>query len=238
MNIAVIFAGGSGSRMNNASKPKQFLELHGKPIIIYTLEHFEVHEQVDAIVVVCIEPWIGFLKRQIARFGITKVVSIVPGGSTGQESIWNGINEVHRLYDEDSIVLIHDGVRPLINGELISRNIETARSEGNCITCIKAIETLVIQSEGMEMEVPDRSASFLARAPQTFVLKDIWNAHRRAQAEGINDFVDSCTMMNHYGHKLHTILGPIENIKITTPTDYFVFKAIVTAHESEQIFGL
>lgn len=239
MNIAVIFAGGSGSRMNTKSRPKQFLEYNGKPIMIYTLELFDNSPLIDGIVVVCIESWIPFLKKMLKKFEIEKVVRIVKGGKTGQESIFNGL-EASEEYSEgidDTIVLIHDGVRPLITEETIKDNIDKVKSEGNCITCIPAIETFIVRQEDGSLHIPPRANSLIARAPQSFYLKDILSAHRRAKHEGKTDFIDSCTMMSHYGHKIATIIGPMENIKITTPTDYFVFKAMVEVHENQQIFG-
>ena len=242
-NIAVIFAGGSGKRMNTVSRPKQFLELNGKPVIIYTLELFDNHPDIDAICVVCIEPWIPFLKKQLKKFEITKVVDIVPGGNTGQESIYNGLcaanrwNTSHCENQEDAIVLIHDGVRPLITEQTITDNIETAQKEGNCITCIPATETFVVKQEDGSLQIPSRADSLIARAPQSFLLKDILDAHEQARKENKQDFIDSCTMMSHYGHKMHTIIGPMENIKITTPTDFFIFRAMVQVHENQQIFG-
>lgn len=241
--IAVIFAGGSGKRMNTVSRPKQFLELNGKPVIIYTLELFDNHPDIDAICVVCIEPWIPFLKKQLKKFEITKVVDIVPGGNTGQESIYNGLcaanrwNSSHRENQENAIVLIHDGVRPLITEQTITDNIETAQKEGNCITCIPATETFVVKQENGSLHIPSRADSLIARAPQSFMLKDILDAHEQARKENRHDFIDSCTMMSHYGHKMHTIIGPMENIKITTPTDFFIFRAMVMVHENQQIFG-
>lgn len=236
-NIAMIFAGGTGNRMNTVSRPKQFLELRGKPIIIYTLELFDNHPEIDGIVVVCLEPWIPFLEKQIKKFEITKVMEIVPGGKTGQASIYNGLVATEKRYDVDSIVLIHDGVRPLITEQTVSDNIKTAKEFGNCITCVPATETFVVRQEDGSLDIPNRNDSLIARAPQTFVLKDILAAHRQAQSEGRNDFIDSCTMMSHYGHEMHTIIGPMENIKITTPTDFFVFRAMVELHENQQIFG-
>lgn len=239
MNIAVIFAGGSGKRMNTRSKPKQFLEYNGKPIIIYTLELFDNHPMVDAIVIACVEDWIPFMKKMLKKFEIDKVVKIVPGGETGQESIFNGLVAAEDFIKDsnDNIVLIHDGVRPLIVEETITDNIVTTREKGNCITCIPATETFVVKQEDGSLQIPTRANSLIARAPQSFYLKDILQAHRQAVSEGINNFIDSCTMMSHYGHKLSTIIGPMENIKITTPTDYFVFKAMVEVHENQQIFG-
>ena len=116
-NIAVIFAGGIGKRMNAQSRPKQFLELNGKPVIIYTLEIFDNHPLIDGIIVSCVDGWIPFLERTIRHFGITKVKGIVTGGNTGQASIYNGLCEAERLAGgdiSDTLVLIHDGVRPLI----------------------------------------------------------------------------------------------------------------------------
>ena len=122
-NIAVVFAGGTGQRMGIKDVPKQFLEVEGKPVIIYTLEHFQNHPEIDDIYVVCIEPWIDYLNYQLDKFGITKVKSVVPGGKTGQDSIYLGLKEAEKYCSPEDVVLIHDGVRPFINADLISRNI-------------------------------------------------------------------------------------------------------------------
>lgn len=237
-NIAIIFAGGSGKRMNTVSRPKQFLELNGKPVMIYTLELFDNHPQIDGIVVVCIEPWIPFLEKQLKKFEINKVVQIVPGGETGQDSIFNGIEAAIKIYgSETANVLIHDGVRPLITEQTITDCVKTVEERGNCITCIPATETFVVKQDDGSLEIPTRSNSLIARAPQCFRLNDIYNAHKRAQSEGRHDFIDSCSMMSEYGHHMNTIIGPMENIKITTPTDFFIFRAMVQVHENQQIFG-
>ena len=237
MNIAVIFAGGSGKRMNTRSRPKQFLEFRGKPIIIYTLELFDNHPQIDGIVVACIEEWIPYLQKMIRKFEINKVREIVPGGETGQDSIRAGLEAAARHYQADSTVLIHDGVRPLITEQTITDNIKCVREFGSCITCIPATETFIVSDENGGITIPSRADSLIARAPQSFRLMDILTAHRRATDEGRHDFIDSCSMMNHYGYRLHTVTGPMENIKITTPTDFFIFKAMVDVHENQQIFG-
>lgn len=238
MNIAAIFAGGSGVRMHTKSRPKQFLELNGKPIIIYTLELFDNHPQVDAIVVACIDSWIPFLKKMIRKFEITKVVEIVEGGETGQDSIYNALQAAERIAKgEEATVMIHDGVRPLITEHTITENLKTVEEFGSCITCIPATETFVVKQADGALEIPERANSLIARAPQSFRLADIMTAHRRAISEGRHDFIDSCTMMSHYGYTLKTIIGPMENIKITTPTDFFIFRAMVEVHENQQIFG-
>ena len=241
MNIGVIFAGGCGTRMNTKSKPKQFLDLNGKPIIIYTIELFDNHPQIDGIVVACIESWIPYLKKMIRKFEITKVVRIVPGGNSGQESIYNGLCAAEEFAKEKnekkSIVLIHDGVRPLITEETITDNIAKVKECGSCITTVPAIETVIVDNHEGTLAIPKRSNCLMARAPQSFYLKDILEAHRRSQAEGKTEFIDSCSLMSHYGYKLGLVQGPMENIKITTPTDYFVLRAMVEVHENQQIFG-
>lgn len=237
-HIAVIFAGGIGKRMNTVFRPKQFLELNGKPVIIYTLEVFDNHPMIDGIVVVCIEEWIPFLQKQLKKFEINKVIKIVRGGKTGQDSIFNGIDAVWNLYENKDVdTLIHDGVRPLITEKTITDCIEMVEKEGNCITCIPATETFVVRRTDGTLDIPTRDNSLIARAPQCFRLKDIYITHKKAQSEGKHDFIDSCTMMSYYGHHMHTIIGPMENIKITTPTDFFIFRAMTQVHENQQIFG-
>ena len=239
MNIGVIFAGGCGTRMNTKSKPKQFLELHGKPIIIYTLEHFQNHPEIDGIVLVCLESWIGYCKELLTKFHITKVKAIVPGGKSGQESIFNGLETAYKLFPEDSVVLIHDGVRPLINEQIISDDIACVLEKGSAITVSPAIETIVLkQEDGHVGEIVDRSRCEMAKAPQCFYLKDIYSAHLKARAEGLNDFIDSASIMKYYGFSLSTVVGPAENIKITTPSDFYVFRAIIDARENMQILGM
>ena len=193
---------------------------------------------IDGIVVGCVEEWIPFLEKMLKKFEINKVRKIVPGGESGQDSIYNGLvaaKEVTR--GEGDIVLIHDGVRPLITEQTITDNIEMVRKEGSCITCIPATETFIVTQPDGGLEIPTRANSLIARAPQSFYLKDILTAHEQARNEGRHDFIDSCSMMHYYGHKLGKVIGPMENIKITTPTDYFVFKAMVEVHENQQIFG-
>lgn len=237
MNRALIFAGGTGQRMGEASVPKQFLVAYSKPIIVHTIEHFQNSDDIDSIVVVCLKDYIPYMNTLIDSYKLTKVVSVVPGGANGQESIYNGLRELVRLYgaDNEDIVLIHDGVRPLIGGQLISDNIECVKKNGNSITVSKAIETIVLLNDGIVDRVMDRQCCNVAKAPQSFYLKDIYRNHLKAVAENRNDFIDSAMLMQYYGAHLHTVEGPTENIKITTPTDYYLFKAILDARENEQI---
>ncbi len=241
MNIALIFAGGTGQRMNSRTRPKQFLELNGKPILVHTLEHFEYHPRIDAIAVVCLKDWIPYLKDLADRYRLHKLRWIAEGGATGQESIRNGLYtlEQDKTVPMGSIVLIHDGVRPLINEDLISQNIDLALETGNAITVTPATETIIrVNSEKVVSNILDRSICMLARAPQTFILRDILHAHHRAEEENYTDAIDSATLMTHYGATMHIIEGPVENIKITTPADFYIFRAIIQAQENSQIWGI
>lgn len=239
MNIGVIFAGGIGARMHSKEKPKQFLELHGKPIIVYTLEHFEKNPEIDAVVVSCLEEWIPYLQELLYRFRIEKVKKIVPGGSTGQRSIYNGLCAAEELAGgERAIVLIHDGVRPLISPELLSENIRCVKEHGSAVTAGIVKETIVVIDENKCVEhVPSREKSRVAKAPQSFWLDDIIGVHRRAMKDGVTSAIDSCTLMKQYGYTLFMVDGPYDNIKITTPDDYYTMRALIDAKENSQLFG-
>lgn len=240
MNIAVIFAGGVGSRMHSKEKPKQFLEMYNKPIIIHTLEHFEYHPMIDGIIVVCIEEWIPYLNKLLYKFRIDKVKQVVPGGKTGQLSIYNGLKAAKNIYrDEGNIVLIHDGVRPLINEKLITDNIESVKKYGSAITTAMVKETiLVVNPDTYTIDyIPSRPNSRVAKAPQSFWLDDILKAHESTLADGEVNCIDSVTMMQKYGFELHLIEGPSQNIKITTPEDFYTMRAILEARENAQIYG-
>lgn len=238
MNIGVIFAGGSGQRMHSKDKPKQFLTMYGKPIIIYTLEVFENCSDIDAVVIACIEEWIPYLKELLYKYRIEKVKMIVPGGATGQLSIYNGLKAAKKISGEErSVVLIHDGVRPLIIPGLLSDCIGSVQQFGNAITGSVVTETIaVVDEEGYVTTLPERKDSRVAKAPQCFYLDDILSCHEKALKEGKDDYIDCCTIMTHYGHKLHMIEGSAENIKITTPEDFYIMRAFIEARENEQMY--
>ncbi len=239
MNVAVIFAGGTGKRMNTKSKPKQFLELHGKPILIYTLELFQEAPSIDGIVIAMIENWIPYSINLIEKYRITKVKAVIPGGETGQESIFNGVEKAHELFSEDSVVLIHDGVRPLVDVDTVERCVKCVQEFGTAITVSPATETIALMGEEESVgKILPRSACQLAKAPQCFHLGEFYRAHMKARNDGNSDFIDSASLMQYYGYKLHTVQGPAENIKITTPGDFYIFRAIEDARENSQIFGL
>ena len=239
MNIAVIFAGGTGQRMNTSSKPKQFLDVHGKPVLIYTLEVFSNHPMIDKIILVCLDSYITYCKKIIKKWDVSKVEKIISGGKSGQESIFKGLKSAYEYCPEDSIVLIHDGVRPLIDEATISKDIMSVKKYGSAITISSAVETVIIKNKNDEVgTILNRSNCEIAKAPQCFYLRDIYKAHLKALDENNVNFIDSASLMHHYGYKLSTVECPAENIKITTPSDFYIFRAIIDAKENLQIIGL
>ncbi|HFH6883347.1 TPA: 2-C-methyl-D-erythritol 4-phosphate cytidylyltransferase [Streptococcus agalactiae] len=239
MNIGVIFAGGVGRRMNTKGKPKQFLEVHGKPIIVHTIDIFQNTEAIDAVVVVCVSDWLDYMNNLVERFNLTKVKAVVAGGETGQMSIFKGLESAEQLATDDAVVLIHDGVRPLINEEVINANIKSVKETGSAVTSVRAKETVVLVNDSSKIsEVVDRTRSFIAKAPQSFYLSDILSVERDAISKGITDAIDSSTLMGMYNRELTIVEGPYENIKITTPDDFYMFKALYDARENEQIYGM
>lgn len=239
-NIAIIFAGGSGVRMG-AGKPKQFLEVGGMPIIIHTLEIFENHPDIDEIYVACKEDYIGKLKKMIRRFDIEKVMNIVPGGTTGMGSIYNALRAARAWNEEDSIVLIHDGVRPCINNALIDEVINSVKEKGAVATCTPLFETPVISTGGdLVEETPKRADCYTAQAPQGFILGEILEAHEQVRANDTEytGIVDNCTLMRSLGRDVAIVKGPRSNIKVTTPEDLYIFKAMIEYRETRDALGL
>lgn len=233
---AVIFAGGVGKRMHSKDLPKQFLVVHGKPILIRTVEVFQKTSAVDHIVVVCTAGWINHCRNLIHEFGLSKVNCVVPGGKTGQLSIYAGLQAAQELSDAShTIVLIHDGVRPLIDSKTINSNIEAVYQFGSAITCVPAKETILVHDKTIKI-IPRQSA-FLARAPQSFWLSDILNAHHHAMQEHHTNFIDSATLMQANGVELHLIKGSYRNIKITTQDDYFALRAVLDSQENSQLWN-
>lgn len=240
--IAIIFAGGVGQRMG-ADIPKQFLEVCGKPIIIHTLEKFQYCDEITKIYVACKEELIDEFKKMVKKYNITKVGenSIVAGGATGQDSIYNALCAAAKENSGDSIVLIHDGVRPVITSEVIEKNIESVEKYGSAITCTKAFETPIISIDGEGVSfMPQRENSLTAQAPQSFYLKDILEAHKKTREENpnYNGIIDSCTLMHRIGFPVHIVEGNRDNIKVTTPDDYLRLLAILSFQDQAKVFEL
>lgn len=228
MNIAVVLAGGTGQRMG-CDVPKQFIEVNGKPVIVHTLSVFERHPLIDAIIVVCLKSRMDRAKTMLEKYGISKVVRIVEGGGDVQQSTYNGLCAADKWMhgkadnDEDCMVVIHDSVRPMINNELITANIENARKYGNSITVAPPTDTFVIEENGKQKLFP-REHVHIVRAPQVFRLNDILRLHEQAARDGKHGFSDCCSMLCEYGIPFHETMGDNTNIKITYPEDMMMFK--------------
>ena len=182
MNIALIFAGGSGVRMG-AGIPKQFLEINSMPVLVHTVRLFQWHTKIDKIYISTLEDYIPYVESLCEEYRLTKVADVIPGGSSAQDTIYNLLKKAESENPDDSIVLLHDGVRPFVSYDVITENIETAKEKGNAITCTPCYETILLSHDGEGVDqVPYRKDTFAAQAPQTFVLKDLTAAHDRIRA--------------------------------------------------------
>lgn len=230
MNIALIIAGGVGARMGQ-DIPKQFINVYDKPIIVYTMEAFQKHPNIDSIEVVCLEGWHDVLYAYAKQFGINKLENVVNGGINGQDSIRNGLLDIStRHHDENDIVLIHDAIRPMLSQEIISDNIRVCKQYGNAITVVPCTAAMLKTYDGVESEeqVP-RDNLKTTQTPQSFFLKDILEAHQEAIAKGITKSVASCTMYIELGRRLFMSIGSEKNLKLTSPEDIEIFKALLQA---------
>lgn len=229
MTIAIVFAGGSGVRMG-ANIPKQFLEICGKPVLAHTLELFQKHHEIDGIWIVAAKENFGRVNEIVSKYGITKYLGVAEGGASAQESIYNGLKAVAAQESVDTIVLLHDGVRPYVLPEVISANIESVKKNGNAVTFTPCFETLVISQDGRHIsDIPPRRMSYSAQAPQSFRLGDILAAHEkiRQMPGGYTDMVDQATICWKLGIPINLVLGNRGNIKVTTPEDLCVLEALV-----------
>ena len=237
MNTAIILAGGTGERMKTNDLPKQFLLVAGKPIIIYTLEKFQASRDVDNIIIVCKDGYKSVVRRYVTQFGISKVVSIVDGGKTRQDSLYNGVKEavaVSENVDRD-IIIIHDSVRPAVSLELISEVVKKTKIHDACMAVGRPIETIVVIGEdGFVKEVKNRTICRTGKAPHAYKLSLIDSVFEKARADGNVDYIDDESMMFAYGVPICTIECPDENIKITNRMDYIVFRSFIWAKEDSQ----
>lgn len=232
MNIALIIAGGKGVRMGQAI-PKQFLTVNDKPVIVYTLEAFERHPSIDTVAVVCIEGWIDILWSYAKQYGISKLKHIVPGGTVGQESIKNGLDELTKHYPNDSVVLIHDAIRPMVSTEVISDCIAQTVKHGNAITVIPCQEAM-LQTDDLVSSTSAYPRDHLKRTqtPQGFRLGEILKVHAKAHEMGITNSVASCTLLTEVGETVYFSTGSERNIKLTTPEDIEIFKAHLSVRKA------
>jgi 2-C-methyl-D-erythritol 4-phosphate cytidylyltransferase len=229
MNIAIIIAGGTGHRMGQ-DIPKQFINVYDKPILIYTLEGFQKHPQIDEIVLVCLEGWHDVAWAYSRQFGITKLKSIVSGGNTGQESIRNGVFALEGIASENDIVIIHDGIRPLVDASVLTDVILKAKEYGNGVTSMPYNEQIfVVSTEDVTTTKQFIPRETLRRVstPQAYRFGKLdWAYHKAFEEEiGIYGSSYTNTMMVELGETLHFASGSDKNIKLTTKDDLELFKS-------------
>ncbi|MBC5742643.1 2-C-methyl-D-erythritol 4-phosphate cytidylyltransferase [Lachnospiraceae bacterium MD308] len=235
MNIAMIIAGGKGTRMNQ-NIPKQFLNIHDKPVIVYTMQAFQKHPEIDAILVVCLDGWQEILKAYARQFNITKLRWVVSGGENGQESIHNGLAELEKECKKDDLIMVHDAIRPNVSQEIISNSIAECRLHGSAITVIPCVEAMLLREEENGTSAKaliSRDALARTQTPQTFPVSRLLWAHEEAERRGITNSTASCTLMVELGETVHFCPGSEKNIKITTTEDIEIFKALLMARKDD-----
>ncbi len=215
--VAIVTAAGAGIRMGG-KVAKQFLAFDGKPLLAVTLERFQLCPAVDAVIAVVPSESVGFCKKEIVDvFGLTKVVKVVAGGARRQDSVRAGIEASQGEY---GLVVIHDGVRPLVAVGLIERTVEAAKRFRAVIVALPAKETVKeVGGDGLVKRTYDRRRVWLVQTPQAFRYEDILKAHRHALQQGWDDVTDDALLMERMGIPVKVIKGSEENIKITTPHD-------------------
>lgn len=229
MNIALILAAGSGTRMGNTNKPKQFLSIYNKPLIVHTIEAFEMHDDIDMILIVTNDTYIDDVKIWCKQYDLTKVQYIVAGGSSRQESVYNGLKKLEKIgTKDDDIILIHDAARPLISQTIITDNIESCKKYHAVDTVIPSSDT-IIRSVDKETicEIQKRSEQYQGQTPQSFTFKVINDAHEYAKKINNTETTDDCRLVLNMGKEVHLVNGSKLNFKITTFDDLMMLKALL-----------
>ncbi len=235
MNTAIIIAGGSGKRMGQ-DIPKQFINVYDKPILIYTLECFEKNPKVDAIEVVCIDGWVDVVKAYAKQFNISKLKWVIKGGETGQESIRNGVFYLEDKCNKDDIVIIHDGVRPLVDDEVLTDVIVTAEKYGNAVSSLPYNEQIFLidkEDENTTTKYIPRETLRRVVTPQAYKFEILDKRYHEAFEKKIGIYGSSYTntMMVELGERLHFAAGSDRNIKMTTKDNLEMFKAYLKMEE-------
>lgn len=234
-NIVILTGGGIGSRTHQ-DIPKQFIHVNNKPIIIYTLEAFQRHPSIDEICVAILEGWEQMLWAYARQFNITKLKYVVTGGATGQESIFNGLKAIRADHNDEDVVIVHDGNRPMIEPDIISENLATQKKYGSAVTTIPCTEVVFVSENKVDSDksIPRENLQ-RTQTPHSYYLGDLWEAHMEAQRRGIKNTAASCSLMEALGKKSYFSRGSEKNLKITTVDDIEIFKALLEAKKDTWI---
>lgn len=235
MNIALLTAAGSGTRTHQ-DIPKQFIHVNNKPILIYTLEAFQKHPNIDAIVVVILKGWSDILWAYAKQFNITKLKCVVLGGETGQESIYNGLKAIEEHFSREDVVLVHDGNRPLVSQDIITDSLVTYKKYGCAVAAIPCTEVVFVSDDHQtsDKSIP-RETLLRTQTPHTYQVKELLDAHEEVKKMGITTTAASCSLFEKLGRKSYFSLGSEKNLKITTVEDIEIFKALLTARNDDWI---
>lgn len=235
MNVALILAGGYGSRTAQ-DIPKQFMNVYEKPMIIYTLENFEKHPDIDGIVVVCLEGWHEVLKAYARQYGITKLKKIVSGGKDGQESTQKGVEALADICQEEDVVMVHDAIRPFLPAEIITDAITVCRKKGSGLSAMRCQETIVRTDDGLcGNEGISRQEIMRVQTPQAYKYGKAKWAYEEARRRGIQGEVYINTLMLRLGETVYFSKGTDKNVKVTTVDDLEVFKALLKMEREDWI---
>ena len=242
MNYGLILAGGVGQRMRRTGMPKQFLEVFGKPIIVYTLQKFEYCEDVDEVVIACHASWKEYMEALVERYGLKKIKAIISGGKDRQDSVLNGLKYIQTHgASADDVVIIHDGVRPLIHESILSENVRVAKKYGNAMTVRPVIESVVIteKEEAGFADFKKRDDTYSLTAPQSFKLNVLTKAYEDIKGKDTPmPLLDSALVFTYLGNNIHIIKENNNNLKVTTPEDYYILKAMLELEENRYVFGI
>ena len=229
--FGIILAGGQGTRMGNAERPKQFMEIGKKPIIIHTIEKFAIHSAFDKVIVLSPRAWISHTRDLIRKYiPRSSNVVVVQGGSTRNETIMNGIRYIEENFglDDNTIIVTHDSVRPFVSHRMIEENIRAAQECGACDTVIPATDTIV-ESAGHQFisSIPDRSTMYQGQTPQSFRAKKLRDIYESLTAAEKQILTDACKILDLKGEKVQLVEGDVTNIKITYPSDIRLAEALM-----------
>ncbi len=229
--FGIILAGGKGTRMGNAERPKQFLEIGGKPIIVHTVEKFAVYPDFEKVIVLCPKAWVEHTKDLIRRnIPMQERIAVIEGGASRNETLMNAIRYIEENYtlDEDTIIVTHDSVRPFVTRRMIEENIEATRKYGACDTVIPATDTIVeSQNHQVISQIPDRSTLYQGQTPQTFHALKLKRIYESLTEDEKAILTDACKILVIKGEPVHLVEGDASNIKITYPADIRMAETLI-----------
>ncbi|MBQ6625047.1 MAG: 2-C-methyl-D-erythritol 4-phosphate cytidylyltransferase [Clostridia bacterium] len=231
MNIAVILAGGTGSRMGIVDMPKQFIEIYSKPVIVHTIESFEINDNIDAICVVCIKEWQNNLKIWLKEYDIRKVRWIADAGDSRQRSSLNALDAIKDDCTDEDIVIIHDAARPLVSQRIINENIEKVKQYGACDTVVPAHDTVIRSIDGEYLEsIPARKELYMGQTPQSFtygIIRKSYDDYYALPEDKRPVMTDDCGLVLNSGIKIGMAMGDKINMKLTTMEDLLLIKSLI-----------